>query len=473
MPAKQAWRVVWRQRRWLGGLLLLATGALWLSSVDRKFPERDFAAELKMLLLVTPFGLLWLVEHVRRRRPTALAKLTRAFGLLLVLKLVVFLLLMRASLVVWPTWQGHLGDDAYYTGFLMRSVLALVGRDDPTWRTEAKLGVGGWLSSYDLQWTDLGEVSFQGVFVSHVGVTAGLCWLTGFSNVAATTPYLLIAVCFTIQAYLFLYRFVRPIAATRSGLWLALGPDYLVMSCGIMKDFATAMAMLYLFEFYANGDAGRPSRRWFWLLPVTAFAYLSRPDSAIVVAAMAVYFALRARWQPRNWRIDVACILAAVVIGRVFSANMPRWSIFATYEQCLIGYVFFTPLFNLGVVAIDRNPSSHYIADIPLSLLWPLIISVITIGLTRYRTGAIRIAAPLLAWIMFWLVILTMSGFGLLHRYRIPVEVLIFGLASECFDALRATPVRQRRKLVAATGAIAAVLYAVSAVLLVATEFGR
>jgi len=473
MPAKQAWHVVWNQRRVLLHCLAITLLGLWVSSVDRSRPERDLAAELRMLLLTIPAGLLWLVEHVRRRRPELLAKLTRALAILFTMRVLIFLILMRISLVVWPEMQGNLGDDSYYGGFLIRSVLVYLGGEDETYRKEAKLGVGGWIWAFGLEGGQLGNLNLRKVFLSHVGATAALCLLTGYSVVAATLPFIMISVCFVIQSYLLLFRFLGPPAARRTVIWLAFGPDYIVLGLGIMKDFATAIAMLYLCEFFWDGTAARPRRRWLWLLPVTAWAYVARPDSWPMIPGMAALFWFRSVWRPDDRRVDWAVALLAIAVGRMFSQQMPRWSLFATYEECLLGYVFFTPLFNLSVVSIDRNPSFHLIAETPLSLLWPLIISVVLVGLTRLKTGRIRMPSPLIAWIVCWLAIVTMSGFGLLHRFRVPVEPLIFALASECFDAIRAEPLRRRKRLVAAAGLIMFMLYAVSAGLLMLTELGR
>lgn len=438
---------------------LLISAAVLMGAPRHTYPVRNISAELLMLAIMLPLGYWCISTHVRRRRPDLLPSARRLYLVAFLIRVIALQVVVWGSLAIAPLDQGHLGDDSLGHGFIIRSVMVGLGRPDSHWAQDAMVYGQGTKLVRSTRAAGVQTLSFSG----WLWVMGGISRATGYSTIAANLAMITIGSFFLIQCWIFLQGATSQRTASIVALWMLLSPDQIVLSCGLHKDFATAIVLLYICEFGSNECIHRPRATILGIAPVIGWIALFRPQLAPLIAFLYAAMAIRRRLRP-NWeRWATIAILMAIVVAAYIKRDpvsaMMGWR--ARFDVALLANLWACPILKLSVNAFYENPNIIGMADLLASLIWPLVVGLLAMGVLLQRRLQLRSGNGPVLLVLCWQAIMASSGFGLTHRFRVPLDPLIIAYGLEALVAARRQPEQLRRALAAVAALVALAIYLV------------
>ncbi len=426
------------------------------------YPVRHLGAELRMLALCFPLILAWLAGHTHNRRQAGVGKLALNWFLAaVVVRFVGLVIVTELAVATAPELDGSLDSDAYQYGLAAQTAIGL-REQHVEFRVINKL-LQSTLMPREQQRSSLTESRSPLQWFVCLALVASQ---TGYSSVAIALPILFLGAFFCAQVVVLLVRFMGRPVAYAVGLWLVIGPEYILVSTNLLKDMWSAIGFLYVIEFCLEGHARKLSRRWLLLAPVLAWSYLSRPPLAALSGLFLLYCCVRQNLRPNGprqvWDLAWSLLFA---IGFYIVHQKTKWYFVGGpldhYPMVVIANFWLTPTMAFLPLEIQRV-NIRGICNAPIALLWPPICGLMAVGGLLLWRQRLRFPAELLQLVLMWVCMLSGGGSLMLHRHRIPVDWILLSLAACTVETVRHEPAATRRRLALVATAVAVALYAIN-----------
>lgn len=445
------------------GAVGLACALLLVMPTTLGLPERSLWADLRSLAISIVGCSLYVYLYARHRYPELRWSAVRLALVIFLFRTALLLIAVSWTQRLSPMIEGFIGSDSMLWSVQVRAAMLdpsaqqsglLTTEQAARWYLMAAKAAEELELFYYANPVDSPLDIFQSLFQSKailmfdlwIVILAAICSVTGYSTVAVVLPMVGVSALASTLCWLLVRSLWGRQVAKVVAVWLALSLAHGAVAVGLYKDFGCAVAIVYLCDQQRGLAAGKPRSAFVCWLLAMVWMFVFRPDiSLLAVGLGATIFAIH--YSPPRWKLTVAVVLGSIASAVILSqARQPVRAELGSTPLSLIGNLFVVPvLLHPARFTIGDGVSLSAAMTLPLALLWPAVASSLVAGFALRRRLTVPLPIGVAMVMCVWYVAVAASGYGLMHRMRIPIDPLLVGLALAIVADVRHQPPAVRR----------------------------